>query len=195
MSDCPQCLQGVSAHTAGDVAGKAAPKKIVYGKKKNARKEAAPTDAASRAAEEEADALAEREAAEEAANQAQASLLLHAPNPQTCQRGSAVAFAEDAVCSSSLVAPKLQINIRVFLVQSDAQKAAEAERAQWVEAPSTAAETTPEESEEDIDWETMDLDAVRLPGTKKEEPPATEAVKRAPAEDIRVGLRWCKESW
>lgn len=194
-SNCPQGLQVAPAHAAGDVAGKAGPKKVVYGKKKNARKEAAPTDAASRAAEEEADALAEREAAEEAANQAQASLLLHAPCPQRCQRGTAVAFAEDAICSSSLVTPKLQTNIRWFLVQSDAQKAAEAERAQQVEAPSTAAETTPEESEGDIDWENMDLDAVKLPGTKKEEPPATEAVKRPPAEDIRVGLRLCNQQW
>ena len=89
--------------------------------------------------------------------------------------------------------PKLQTNIRLSLVQSDAQKAAEAERAQQVETPSTAAETTPEESEEDIDWENMDLDAVKLPGTKKEEPPVTEAVKRPPAEDIRVGLRLCNQ--
>ena len=106
-----------------------------------------------------------------------------------------MAFAEDAVCSSSLVTPKLQTNIRVFLVQSNAQKAAEAERAQRVEAPSTAAETTLEESEEDIDWENMDLDAVKLPGTKKEELPATESVKRPPAEEIRVRLRLCKQSW
>ena len=194
-SDCPQCLQGAPAHAAGDVAGKAGPKKVVYGKKKNARKEAAPTDAASRAAEEEADALAERQATEEAANQAQASLLLHVPCLQPCQRGTAVAFAEDAVCSSSLVTPKLQTNIRVSLVQSDAQKAAEAERAQQVEAPPSADESTMEESEEDIDWENMDLDAVKLPGTKKEELPATEAVKRPPADEIRVGLCWCKQSW
>ena len=92
LSDCPQCLQGAPPHAAGDATGRAAPKKVVYGKKKAAKKEAAPTDAASRAAEEEADALAEREATEEAAKQAQASFLLHAPCLGTCQRGTAVAL-------------------------------------------------------------------------------------------------------
>ena len=73
-------------------------------------------------------------------------------------------------------------------MQSNAQKAAEAEGTQQVEAAPAAAETKLEESEEDMDWEDMDLDAVKLPGTKKEELPATEAVKRPPAAGDWVGL-------
>ena len=83
---------------------------------------------------------------------------------------------------------KLQSNIRVFLLQRNAQEAAQVERAQQVEAAPAPAESTAEESEEDMDWEDMDLDAVKLPGTQKEELPATEAVKRPPAQGDRVGL-------
>ncbi len=36
-----------------------------------------------------------------------------------------------------------------------------------------------------MNWEDMDLDAVKLPGTKMEEPPASEAAKR-PAEEDKV---------
>ena len=106
-----------------------------------------------------------------------------------------MALTDNAVCSSSLVTLKLPTNIRVVLVQSNAQEAAEAESAQQFEAPPAAIETKAEESEEDMDWENMDLDAVKLPGTKKEELPATEAVKRSPGEGDRVGLRYCRHSW
>ena len=80
-------------------------------------------------------------------------------------------------------------------MQSNAQEAAEAQRAQQAEDVPAAAETKAEESEEDMDWEDMDLDAVKLPGTKKEELLATEVVKRPPGEGDRVGFCYCRYSW
>lgn len=65
-----------SLHAAEDAAEKPAPKKVVYGKKKPAKKEAVPGDAADKVSEEEQAALAERQAAEEAAKRAQVIMLV-----------------------------------------------------------------------------------------------------------------------
>lgn len=40
-----------------------------------------------------------------------------------------------------------------------------------------------------MNWENMDLDTVKLPGTKKEEPPAPEPAKRPAKEDEVISLK------
>lgn len=68
--------------------------------------------------------------------------------------------------------------------EEEAQKAEEAERLQQEEAAAAAAaEAESEDSNEDLGWEDMDLDAVQLPGARKEEPPTPEPVKRPAKED------------
>lgn len=57
----------------------------------------------------------------------------------------------------------------------------EARRAEEEAAARAAAEAHVSESEEDTNWEDMDLDAVKLPGVE-EEPSAAEIAKRAAAD-------------
>ena len=46
-----------------------------------------------------------------------------------------------------------------------------------------------------MNWEDMDLDAVKLPGTQKEEPPASEPAKRPAKEDQVILLNiYCHAS-
>ena len=76
------------------------------------------------------------------------------------------------------------------LQEEEARKAAEeAERARQEQAAAQAAAVEPEESEDDINWEDMDLDTVKLPGTKKEEPSAPEPAKRPAKEDEVISLK------
>ena len=70
-------LMRTVVHIAGDDAEKPAPKKVVYGKKKPAKKDSAPGDSADKAALEEQAALAERQAAEESTRRAQVKAQLH----------------------------------------------------------------------------------------------------------------------
>ncbi len=57
----------------------------------------------------------------------------------------------------------------------------EAKKAEEAAAARAAAEAHVSESEEETNWEDMDLDAVKLPGIK-EEPSAAEVAKRAAAD-------------
>ena len=64
--------------------------------------------------------------------------------------------------------------------------AEEAEKAQReAEAAAEAADAGSEDSDGDMNWEDMDLEAVKLPGAKKAEVPAPEPAKR-PAKDTEV---------
>ena len=69
--------------------------------------------------------------------------------------------------------------------EEEIRKAAEeAEKArEEAEAAAAAAEAEAEESDDDMNWEDMDLDAVKLPGTAQEELPAPEPAKRLAEED------------